>query len=94
MCQLSQEKEKHERLNGGEEYEELEEAQEQVKRLRNELKIRHKMNQLQTNKACLIKTTKNGFKFYFISADARGFRLDFSPRRRLFCLAIIVRGCE
>ncbi|CAI8009300.1 hypothetical protein GBAR_LOCUS6271 [Geodia barretti] len=47
---LSQEKEKHERLNGGEEYEELEEAQEQVKRLRNELKIRHKMNQLQTNK--------------------------------------------
>ena len=55
ICQLLQEKEKHEQLTSGEEHKEVVEAQEQVERLRNE---RQKMNQLQTNKVCVIKATE------------------------------------
>ena len=63
ICQLLQEKEKHEQLTSGEEHKEVVEAQEQVERLRNELKIRQKINQLQTNKVCVIKATEKQCKY-------------------------------
>ena len=52
FIQLSQEQEKQRRLNSGEKNKELEEAETQVERLQSELKVRMKLNQLQSTKVC------------------------------------------
>ena len=51
MCvQLVQEQEKRRKLSLDKKTRELSEAETQVQRLRNELKVRQKLNQLQSNK--------------------------------------------
>ena len=53
LLQLSIEKRKQERLSSGDNTKELEEAQAQVERLQSELKVRMKLNQLQSTKVWL-----------------------------------------
>lgn len=81
--QLAVEQEKQELLSTGERSKELEEAQLLVEQLQNELKVRMKLNQLQSTKVCRLEIRKVlSHPIMFFSADTRDVEIDISSRTR------------